>query len=36
MRSSANAVTIVAGPRNHLGMNPKIEECNLDVPRPSR
>lgn len=27
------AVTVVAGPLNYLGVNPKIEEC--DPPQPS-
>ncbi len=36
MRGSANAVTIVAGPLNPLGINPKIEEHNVNVPQPSQ
>ncbi|MGA9746383.1 MAG: hypothetical protein WBQ50_02900 [Nocardioides sp.] len=28
------AVTVVAGPLNYAGVNPKIEDCN--VPEPSR
>jgi hypothetical protein len=27
------AVTIVAGPLNYLGVNPKVEDC--DLPQPS-
>ncbi|GAB0103949.1 hypothetical protein JMUB6875_29230 [Nocardia sp. JMUB6875] len=30
------AVTIVAGPLNYLGMNPKIGDCHVDVPQPSQ
>ncbi|WP_280275830.1 hypothetical protein [Nocardia wallacei] len=30
------AVTIIAGPLNYLGMNPRIEDCNVNVPQPSR
>ncbi|MEU0539660.1 hypothetical protein [Nocardia sp. NPDC005978] len=29
------AVTILAGPLNYMGVNPKIEDCNVDVPQPS-
>lgn len=29
------AVTIIAGPLNYLGMNPKIADCNVNVPQPS-
>ena len=28
------AVTIVAGPLNYVGLNPKVEDC--EVPQPSR
>ncbi|MEV5835809.1 hypothetical protein [Nocardia sp. NPDC052112] len=28
------AVTALAGPLNYMGMNPKVDECNL--PQPSR
>lgn len=28
------AVTVVAGPLNYLGVNPKIKKC--DLPQPSR
>ena len=31
---STVAVTVVAGPLNYLGVNPKVGECN--VPEPSR
>ncbi|MFI7000976.1 hypothetical protein [Nocardia sp. NPDC050175] len=30
------AVTIVAGPLNYLGMNPKVENCQVNVPQPSQ
>lgn len=30
------AVTIIAGPLNYLGMNPKIDNCHVDVPQPSQ
>lgn len=29
------AVTILAGPLNYLGLNPKIGECDLELPQPS-
>lgn len=29
------AETIVAGPLNYLGMNPKVADCHVDVPQPS-
>lgn len=29
------AATIVAGPLNYLGMNPKVDNCHVDVPQPS-
>jgi len=29
------ALTIVAGPLNYLGANPKVS-CNIDVPQPSK
>jgi membrane protein YdbS with pleckstrin-like domain len=29
------AVTIVAGPLNYVGANPKVK-CDVDVPQPSR
>jgi hypothetical protein len=29
------AVTIVAGPLNYLGANPKVK-CDVDLPQPSR
>ncbi len=28
------AITVIAGPLNYLGVNPKISDCNL--PEPSR
>ncbi|WUV51107.1 hypothetical protein OG563_17145 [Nocardia vinacea] len=28
------AVTVLAGPLNYMGVNPKVEECNL--PQPSQ
>jgi hypothetical protein len=31
------AVTVVAGPLNYVGVNPKIKDCNApDVPQPSK
>ncbi|WP_067669967.1 hypothetical protein [Nocardia miyunensis] len=30
------AVTIIAGPLNYLGVNPKIADCHVDVPQPSQ
>jgi hypothetical protein len=29
------AVTIIAGPLNYLGANPKVK-CDVDVPQPSK
>jgi hypothetical protein len=29
------AVTIIAGPLNYLGVNPKVD-CNVKVPQPSK
>ena len=29
------AVTVVAGPLNYVGVNPKID-CDVDVPQPSK
>jgi hypothetical protein len=33
-RAATIAVTIVAGPLNYVGLNPKVQEC--DAPEPSR
>jgi hypothetical protein len=33
-RASTIAVTLIAGPLNYLGANPKVKEC--DLPEPSR
>ena len=30
------AVTIIAGPLNYLGINPKIDNCHVNVPQPSQ
>lgn len=32
-RASTIAITVIAGPLNYVGVNPKIEEC--DLPEPS-
>ena len=32
-KTSTIAVTVVAGPLNYLGVNPKVKNCN--VPQPS-
>ncbi|MRH90698.1 hypothetical protein GFY24_25200 [Nocardia sp. SYP-A9097] len=29
------AATIVAGPLNYMGINPKIADCQVNVPQPS-
>lgn len=34
--TSTIAVTIIAGPLNYLGVNPKVDDCNVDVPQPSQ
>jgi hypothetical protein len=33
-RASTIAVTIIAGPLNYVGVNPKVDEC--DLPEPSK
>ncbi|HYJ69864.1 MAG TPA: hypothetical protein VEX15_19600 [Nocardioidaceae bacterium] len=33
-RASTIAVTIIAGPLNYVGANPKVDEC--DLPEPSQ
>ncbi|WP_067686637.1 hypothetical protein [Nocardia jejuensis] len=33
--ASTIAITILAGPLNYAGVNPKIDDCNVDVPQPS-
>jgi hypothetical protein len=33
-RTSEIAVTLIAGPLNYVGVNPKVDEC--DLPEPSR
>jgi hypothetical protein len=30
------ALTVVAGPLNYAGANPKVENCNVDLPEPSQ
>jgi hypothetical protein len=30
------AVTVLAGPLNYVGVNPKVTSCNLHLPQPSR
>jgi hypothetical protein len=30
------AETIAAGPLNYTGMNPKVNDCHVNVPQPSR
>lgn len=32
---STIVVTVVAGPLNYVGLNPKVHDCNVDVPKPS-
>ena len=29
------AVTVVSGPLNYVGLNPKVHDCNVVVPQPS-
>lgn len=29
------AVTILAGPLNYLGMHPRVDNCDVNVPQPS-
>lgn len=33
-RATTIAITVVAGPLNYVGVNPKVEEC--DLPEPSQ
>ncbi len=33
--ASTTIVTIVAGPLNYMGVNPKVSDCNVNVPQPS-
>ncbi|MFC3963945.1 hypothetical protein ACFO0B_18305 [Nocardia jiangsuensis] len=28
------AVTVIAGPLNYLGVNPKVDDCNVPQPSP--
>jgi hypothetical protein len=35
-KAATIAVTVVAGPLNYLGVNPKINCKNVDVPQPSK
>jgi hypothetical protein len=30
------ALTVVAGPLNYAGANPKVADCNINVPQPSQ
>ncbi|MFE3194186.1 hypothetical protein ACFXHA_34630 [Nocardia sp. NPDC059240] len=30
------AVTILAGPLNYAGVNPKIHDCDVKIPQPSQ
>ncbi|MGE5696757.1 MAG: hypothetical protein ACM4D3_16460 [Candidatus Sericytochromatia bacterium] len=29
------ALTVVAGPLNYFGINPKVTDCKVDLPQPS-
>ncbi|MGB3302639.1 MAG: hypothetical protein WBA38_04380 [Gordonia sp. (in: high G+C Gram-positive bacteria)] len=29
------ALTIVAGPLNYAGVNPKVDDCDVQIPQPS-
>ena len=33
---STIAVTVVAGPLNYVGLNPKVHDCNVNAPQPSK
>ncbi|MET9492396.1 hypothetical protein [Nocardia sp. NPDC006630] len=33
--SGTIAVTIIAGPLNYMGVNPKVADCHVNVPQPS-
>jgi hypothetical protein len=30
------ALTVVAGPLNYAGANPKVADCNVELPEPSQ
>lgn len=30
------ALTVVAGPLNYFGVNPKVKDCNVNLPQPSQ
>lgn len=29
------ALTVIAGPLNYAGLNPKVTDCNVKIPQPS-
>lgn len=29
------ALTVIAGPLNYAGLNPKVTDCNVNIPQPS-
>jgi hypothetical protein len=35
-KASTVAVTVLAGPLNYLGVNPKVKNCDVPVPQPSK
>ncbi|GAB04588.1 hypothetical protein GII30_22115 [Gordonia amarae] len=30
------AVTVIAGPLNYAGVNPKVDDCDVEIPEPSK
>ncbi|NMO03212.1 hypothetical protein HH308_18520 [Gordonia sp. TBRC 11910] len=30
------ALTIISGPLNYMGLNPKVKDCNVRIPEPSK
>lgn len=34
--ASTTIVTIIAGPLNYAGVNPKVDDCQVDLPQPSQ
>lgn len=35
-KGSTIALTVVAGPLNYVGVNPKVHDCHVNVPQPSK
>lgn len=35
-KTSTVVVTVLVGPLNYLGVNPKVKHCNVKAPQPSK